>query len=103
MPAETMIMSTSIAAAVGELDPLDAAVAVDCFGRLVQMDADAERFDLLHQNPRARIVDLPRHQPRGELDDVGFQAEIVRRLGRFESQQPAADHRAPLRLRRRSR
>ena len=64
------------------------------------MHADAERLDFLHQSPRAGIVELSRHEARGELDDVSLQAEIVGRLGRFEAQQSAADHHAPLRLRR---
>ena len=53
----------------------------------------------LHEHPRAGVVDLPRHESRRELDDVRLQPEVIRRLGRFEPQQAAADHRAPLRLR----
>ena len=99
MPAETMIMSMSIAVAVGKLDPLDAVLAVNRLGRFAQMHANAERLDLFHERPRAGVVDLPRHESRRELDDVRLQAEVVRRLGRFESQQSAADHDAALRLR----
>ncbi len=96
MPAETMIMSTSSDSPSVNSIRSTLAVAVDLLGRFVEMHADAQRFDLLHEHARAGLVDLPRHQPRGELDDVRFQAQIEGRLGRFQAQQPAADHGAAL-------
>ena len=44
------------------------------------------------------LVDLPRHQPRGELDDVGLQPEVADRLRGLQAEQPAADHRRRRRL-----
>ena len=64
---------------------------------LVEVDLHAQRFDLADQHPRAGLVDLPGHQPRGELDDVRFQPQVVGRLGRFQAEQPAADDRGALR------
>ena len=52
---------------------------------------------------RAGVVDLPRHQARGELDDVRFQAEVVGRLGRLQAEQAAADDRRLARPSRRRR
>ena len=52
---------------------------------------------------RAGVVDLPRHQARGELDDVRFQAEVVDRLRRLQAEQAAADHRRRFALARRRR
>ena len=70
-----------------------AAVAQHLLGGLVEVHADAEVFDLAHQDTRAGVVDLPRHQARREFHHVGFQAEVVGRLGRFEAEQAAADDR----------
>ena len=104
MPAETMTMSTSSVCAVVEHhaarrlpSPSTSLVA------LLRWTWTPSASILLHQHPRAGVVDLPRHQPRGELDDVRFQAQVVRRLGRFQAQQAAADDRAPLRRARRRR
>ena len=55
------------------------------------MHPDAQFLDLAHQQARPSFVDLPGHEPGREFDHVGFQAEVVRRLGRLEAQQPAAD------------
>ncbi len=97
MPAETMIMSTSSVSPSANSIRSTQLSPRTCFVRFVEVNLDAELFDLFHQRPRAGIVDLPWHQPRRELDDVRFQAEIERRLRRLQAQQPAADHRAALR------
>ena len=55
------------------------------------MHPDAQFLDLAHQQARSGVVDLPGHEPGRELDHVGFQPEVVGRLGRLEAQQPAAD------------
>ena len=73
-------------AAVDEGHAFDFAVAENFLGVLVEVNLDAERVDLADQHARADVVDLPRHQPRGELDDVRFQAEIVSRLRRFQAE-----------------
>ena len=62
------------------------------------MDPDVQPLDLLEQRPRARVVDLAGHQPRGELDDVGLQPEVADRLRGLEAEQAAADHRRGRRL-----
>ena len=72
-----------------------AAVAQHLLGRLVQMHAHAEVFDLAHQHPRAGVVDLPRHQARSEFNHVRFQPQVVGRLGRFEAEQAAANNGSP--------
>ena len=90
-------MSTSSVLAVGEAHRLDLAIAEDFLRDFVEVHLDAQGFDLLHQHPRAGVVDLPRHETRGEFDHVRFQAQIVRRLGRFQPQQPAADDGGALR------
>jgi hypothetical protein len=42
------------------------------------------------------FVDLHRHEARGELHDVGFEAHVAQRLRAFEAQQATAhDHTAP--------
>ena len=46
------------------------------------------------QHLAAALVDLQRHQPWRELDDVGFEAEQLQRVGRFEAEQATADDRA---------
>ena len=53
----------------------------------------AERGDARAQHAAAGLVDLHGHQPRRELDDMGFEPQILQRLGRFQSEQAAADHR----------
>ncbi len=68
-----------------------AAVAEHLLGGFVEVHADAEVFNLAHQDARAGVVDLPRHQARGEFHHVRLQAEVVRRLGRLEAEQAAAD------------
>ena len=94
MPAETMTMSTSSSTAVGERHALDLAVAEDFLRVLVQVDLHAQGVSILPtQRLRAGVVDLARHQPRGELDDVRLQAEVVGRLGRLQPEQTAADDR----------
>src|SRR5690242_10630977 len=52
----------------------------------------AQRFDARAQQPSAALVHLHGHEPRRELDDMGGEAEILERLGGFESQKSAADH-----------
>ena len=79
-----------VAAAV-EGHPLDLAVAEDRLRRGADPHADPERLDLLDEQPRPRVVHLPRHQPGHELDDVGLEAEVVGGLGRLEPEQPPAD------------
>ena len=82
--------------AVGERQAFDLAVAEEFPRVLAQVDLDAHPLDLVEQRPRARVVDLARHQPRGELDDVRLQPEVADRLGGLQAEQAAADHRRPM-------
>ena len=84
--------------AVGERQPLHLAVAEELPRALAQVDPDVHPLDLVEQRLRARVVDLPRHQPRGELDDVGLQPEVAYRLRGLQAEQAAADHRRGGRL-----
>ena len=56
------------------------------------MEVHAQSLDLLHQQVRARIIDLARHEARRKLDDVGFEPEVIRSLGRLQAEQAAPDH-----------
>ena len=55
------------------------------YERFLQMDLHSHRLDLLDKEARAGVVDLPRHEAGGEFDDVRLEAEVVRRLSRFEA------------------
>ena len=55
-----------------------------------QVDPDADRLDAGAQRPSAALVELDRHEPRSELDDVGLEPQVVQGVGGFESEQPAA-------------
>ena len=84
--------------AVVELEALPRSLARhDGFRVLARVHVNAERFDLPAQHGAAAVVDLQRHQSRREFDHMGLQSEIAQRLGGFQPQQAAADHRAHLR------
>jgi hypothetical protein len=55
---------------------------------------DVELLDQLTQQGRATLVDLLRHQPRCELDDVRGHAQQPQRPGRLQAEQAAADDQA---------
>ncbi|KPW90939.1 Uncharacterized protein ALO75_05421 [Pseudomonas syringae pv. coryli] len=57
-----------------------------------QMHADAQRFDTRFQRSATELIQLHRHETRRELDDMGFQPQRFKRIGRFQPQQTAADH-----------
>jgi hypothetical protein len=85
--------------AVGELHGVTAGFAVhDFLGVALGVDADAQRFDLAAQQAAAAVINLHRHQPGREFDDMGLQAQVLQRLGGFQPQQAAAHHHAHLRL-----
>ena len=96
MPAETITISTASVSPSLNSRPSTPSLAEHLLGALVEMHLDAQASIFCDQHPRAGVVDLPRHQPRGELDDVRFQAQVVGRLGGFQAEQAAADHRAAL-------
>ncbi|RMS72185.1 hypothetical protein ALP62_05513 [Pseudomonas syringae pv. aceris] len=86
---------------VGEVHPIAILLAVaDRLRGAGQMHADAQRFDTRLQCSATEVVQLHRHETRRELDDMGFQPQGFKRIGRFESEQTAADHYASSGLRR---
>ena len=103
MPAENT--STSVAqvgvVVVGEGQVRDPAVgAGHDLGRWrAEVHVHPEVLDLAPQGPAAALVDLHRHEPGGELDDVGLEAHGPQRVGRLEPEQAAADDRADRRRR----
>jgi hypothetical protein len=54
----------------------------------------AQALDLAAQHAAAAFVHLHRHQARGELHHMGFQAQVAQGLGAFQPQQAAAHHHA---------
>ena len=77
--------------AVVEHHPLDFAVANDLLGRGIDVNLNAERLDLFDEKLGAGAIHLAGHQSRHELDHVCVEAEIVRSLGRLETEQSAAN------------
>ena len=49
----------------------------DLFRIFRDVDPRPERLDLAAQKPPSRVVELDRHQPRREFDDMGLEAEIL--------------------------
>ena len=81
--------------AVGENHALAGPAAVgDLDGAALGVHMHAQRFDPAAQDPATLVVDLHRHQARGELDDMGLQTEVAQRLGALQAEQAAANHHA---------
>jgi hypothetical protein len=59
-----------------------------------QVHAHAQRFDLCLERRAALAVQLHRHQPWSELHHVGFQAQRLEGVGRFQAKQATTDHHA---------
>ena len=83
--------------AVGELDALGPRIAEDALSRTAEVNIDAERANAAGEQPGARAVELPWHEPWRKLDDVRLQPEVADGLGRLESEQTAAEHDGALR------
>ena len=80
------------ARASGERQPGDRRPSPsDRLGHRAGVDGEAELLDVPAQRRAAGVVDLHRHQPRRDLDDVGLEAELAQGVGRLEAEQPAAD------------
>ena len=79
----------------GEVHPVAVlAAGADALSGLGQVHTDAQVLDTLLEGGAAEVVQLHRHQARGEFDHVGFQAQGLQRVGRFQAEQAAADHHA---------
>ena len=60
------------------------------------MHLHTQFLDLVTQHRAAVVVQLHRHQTRGELHHVGLQAQALEGVSRFQAQQATADHHAGL-------
>ena len=58
------------------------------------MHGDVEVLDHLAEQGAAALVDLQRHEPRGQLHDVRGHAQQAQRAGGLKAEQAAADHQA---------
>ena len=97
MPAETTIISTSSSPPSAKAMPSTLPLPRISLVFLLRWTCTPRALILPTSTARAGVVDLPRHQARGELDDVRLQAEVVGRLGRLQAEQAAADDRRLLR------
>jgi len=66
--------------------------AEDGLGHRAGVHGEAEALDVPGEGAAAGRVDLDRHQPGRQLDDVGLQTELAQGVGRLQAQQSAADH-----------
>ncbi len=79
----------------GEVHPVAVVAAgADRLRGLAQVHADAEVLDALPERGAAEVVELHRHQARGEFHHVRFQAQRFQRVGCLQAEQAAADHHA---------
>ena len=94
--ADLEVVDRSIWSLVGEVHALHPAppVAEDLLRPHPGVDGHAQLVDAPAEGGRTGVVDLHGHEPVGELDHVGLQAEAVQGVGRLQPEQPAADHRA---------
>ncbi|MNY71216.1 hypothetical protein D3C86_2095070 [compost metagenome] len=60
------------------------------------MHADAQGLDARLECGAAFGVELHRHQAWGELDHMGFKAQGLQCVGRFQAEQATTDHHAAL-------
>ena len=77
---------------VGELDAFDMAVAVDARGVGVEQHVDALALDQRLQQISRRRIELALHQPVHQMQQRHRRAGFREAIGRFESEQSAADH-----------
>ncbi len=73
---------------------LAGAIRIETGGAGPGLHPDAAGFDDPLQRVSAAEVELRRHQAIRGLDDGALDARALQRSGRFEAEQPAADHRA---------
>nr|BFE96938.1 hypothetical protein GCM10020185_74740 [Pseudomonas brassicacearum subsp. brassicacearum] len=96
MPAENTMRSVSRKIVVAEVHPITVLLTdADGLGALGQVHADAQLLDTGLEGQAALGIQLHRHQSGGEFHHVGFQAQGLEGVGRFQAQQTATDHHAP--------
>ena len=79
-------------AAIGKTQHLARPGINDLRGGFADMYPHAEGFDFAPQHGSAVVIELHRHQVRGELHHVGLQPKLFQGVGCLQPQQPAADH-----------
>ena len=78
---------------IGEDHPMWIRLAIDDFlGVLLCVNLNAQRLDLTPQHGSASIVELNGHEAGRKFHDMGLKAKVPQCLGRFEAEQPAANH-----------
>ena len=92
MPAAKTTRSVSSAVAVGQLDPQPTVVLPVVDRVPAPVWTCTPRPDVAPRTAPPPVVDLQRHEPRGELHDVRRQAHQHQRVGRLEPEQPTSDH-----------
>ncbi|MCY1343047.1 hypothetical protein D9M69_290550 [compost metagenome] len=79
----------------GEVHPVAIFLAgADGLGGFREMHPHAQCFDARLECLAALVIELHRHQARGEFHHVGVEAEGLQRIGGFQAQQAAAHHHA---------
>ena len=78
--------------AVGEFGEQPLVGRLDGLGGHPGVHGEVELFDQSAQQAAAAVVDLDRHQPRPELDDVRRHAHTAQRVRCLQPEQAAADH-----------
>jgi len=75
-----------------ELNRLRALITTNA-GRLgIEMDGDAARFDRAFEQSRSPRIELTLHQPVHQMDHGNLRAGFRQAVGRFQTEQSAADH-----------
>ncbi len=83
-------------AAVGELHAFGALGAGDFLGLAVGEEGDAAPVEVALQELAGRRIELALHQRRHQMHERDRHAALLQAPGRFEAEQPAADHHGAL-------
>ena len=78
--------------AVRELETLDMAVSKNGRRASGKVSNEAHLLELAAKNIAGARIELRLHQMRHQMNDVGFQAPVQKAAGRFQPQQPSANH-----------
>ncbi len=77
---------------VGEFDAFDLGFAMDARGVGVEQHVDALALDQRLQEIGGRRIELALHQPVHQMQQRHRRAGFRQPIGRFQAEQPAADH-----------
>ena len=78
--------------AVRELEAFHMAVSENGRRASGKVRQEAHLFELAAKNIACASVELRLHQMRHQMNDVSFETPVEKAAGRFEPQQPAANH-----------